>query len=662
MAAKDDFLRALHEAQAGIATTEEWHTLDAQGLLLRRYYRPLVALAQWVGKNGNTQALALLLEESTRFVDRFLPLPEQYACALRLLEAWERLASGYGDSLAAQGLARARETMVKLSQATPVRLVGIGDCLLSDVRTFLRLEAAARGVAAQMGHLYLSAVASGEFDPAEALSYTEQQHAELVAISFFTYDGIPAYRLLREGRQEFLNLALDQVRRFLDTWRARDARPLLLHGVCGLPLVRRRELLRWLPPLSPRMADTIARLDAALHELSQAYERVLWVDERALAQTVGLRQANEFVADEGVFAEAFFHVRRFGAVVASHYAEVLDAFVRARGLKVIAVDFDNTLWQGVMAEGEVKHWYERQERLKRLREGGILLVALSKNDPERIRWDEMRLKPEDFVALRIGWDLKPTVLPELAQQLNLGLDAFAFIDDNPTERGLMQQHCPQVRVWDATDPFVWRMLEWLEQFPAVSRTEEARQRTEMYRAQVDRQRALASANGPDSEAMLRALELVLEIHPMRPDELARVHELAQRTNQFNTTTIRYREAELTDPKRRVWVGYLRDRFGSHGLVLVAVLRPEGEGWCIEDVIMSCRAMGFGAETTFLAHIAEALGRPALHGEFRPTERNAPAASYFARCGFEERTPGHWVLAAGNKVQGGMPWIRVEMQR
>jgi FkbH-like protein len=98
-----------------------------------------------------------------------------------------------------------------------------------------------------------------------------------------------------------------------------------------------------------------------------------------------------------------------------------------------------------MAEGPVRHYRDRQALLKRLQEGGILLVAVSKNDPQAIRWNEMVLQPEDFAVLAIGWELKPTTLAEIAAQLNLGLDAFVFLDDNPTERGLVASHLPQVR-------------------------------------------------------------------------------------------------------------------------------------------------------------------------------------------------------------------------
>jgi HAD superfamily phosphatase (TIGR01681 family) len=182
-----------------------------------------------------------------------------------------------------------------------------------------------------------------------------------------------------------------------------------------------------------------------LREIAAQLPHVWFVDEIAVAQRLGYRVANRPIVTGQPFVEALFHRRRFGFGLAETYLEVVRAYDRLRGVKVIAVDFDNTLWDGVMAEGPVRHYRDRQALLKRLQEGGILLVAVSKNDPQAIRWNEMVLQPEDFAVLAIGWELKPTTLAEIAAQLNLGLDAFVFLDDNPTERGLVASHLPQVR-------------------------------------------------------------------------------------------------------------------------------------------------------------------------------------------------------------------------
>ncbi len=641
--------------QAEVAVTEEWRNFSPEELD-RRYYRPLVALAAQAADPKEEIAAALFLEEAHCFIDRFLPSETRLERALELLRTWQEEAKRLG-SPAAEGIARV------LPWVTPgeklVHIAAAGDCLMTDIRTFLRPLAAREGIGVSMDCLYLSAAADGTFPPDEFVRFAQQQKADLLAVSPFTYDGLPIYRLLRAGEWALLPQALDEVRRFVSELRALDERPLLLHGVSGLPLPRWRAHLPWDSWALPRdwrhLCDV---LNGGLRALAAEWPHIWFVDEWAVAAQMGWRQANAPVVAGRQFADALFHRRCFGFGVAQAYGKVVRAFTRLRGIKVIAVDFDNTLWEGVMAEGPVRHYRERQQLLKRLQEGGIVLVALSKNDPQTIRWEEMVLQPDDFAVHAIGWELKPTTLAEIAQQLNLGLDAFHFIDDNPTERGLVASHLPQVRVWDACDPETWEMLAILPALPWWSQTEEARQRTAMYRAQLKRQEAVrAYGEAGGDRAVLEALGLTLTVHPMQERERSRVHELVNRTNQFNTTTIRYRPEELADPSRQVWVGSLRDRYGEYGLVLVAVLRGLSTGEVeIEDFVMSCRAMGYGAETTFLAALWERLGKPAMVGRFIPTERNAPAATFFARCGFVEEQPGEWRLPTGKAPEAPAPWI------
>lgn len=656
--------------QQAIATTDEWTHFSPEQLQ-KRYYKPLIRLAKSAAGNNHEAEGALLLEEAHRFVDRFLPVAEQRALVQKLLTAWRDAAAATRPS-AARGIDRVLGWLAAAESARhALTLVGTGDCLLTDIRAFLQPLAAQRGIGLTMTSLYLSAVSDGSYPVDEIVRFAEAQHAQLLAISLFSYHGMAVYRLLRAGEARFLPQALEQAERCLATLRQATEIPVLLHGVSGLPLTGWRTRLPQtlaerlpIPPFTQAQREILTALDTGLRQLADQYDHCWFIDETAIARSLGLWNATRYVANGPAFRHALFHRRRFGEGLARAYLEVVEAYVTLQGVKVLAVDFDDTLWKGVMAEGAVRHYRERQELLRRLREHGIVLVALSKNDPAKIRWEEMALKPDDFVACEIGWDLKPAVLAELAQRLNLGLENFIFIDDNPTERELMQQALPQVRVLDATDAHTWRLLTILPALPWCSQTKEARERTALYQAQLARQQATATyGSGQTRDAvMFAALQLQMTIHPMRPAELSRVHELVNRTNQFNTTTIRYSETDLRNPARQVWVGYLRDRFGDYGLVLVAVLLPQPDGsMLVEDFLMSCRAMGYGAETTFLAALHERLGRPAWCGRFVPTEKNAPAASFFARCGFTEKETGVWVLPSETSPIDPASWIQLTFE-
>ena len=170
------------------------------------------------------------------------------------------------------------------------------------------------------------------------------------------------------------------------------------------------------------------------------------------------------------FEGAYVHHSRFGDVLADVYERTLTAHALLGRAKALLVDLDNTLWEGVMADGPVRHHRDRQRQLKRLREAGVLLVALSKNDPGSIRWDELSLDPEDFVLHQINWRPKPDNVSEAITALDLAPEAFVLLDDNPAERALVCENVPGVRALDPTDPLADEALaQWLE-FPSTRQT------------------------------------------------------------------------------------------------------------------------------------------------------------------------------------------------
>src|SRR5450631_1622739 len=122
--------------------------------------------------------------------------------------------------------------------------------------------------------------------------------------------------------------------------------------------------------------------------------------------------------------------------------------------KVIAVDADNTLWRGVVGESGAAgvqvnaEWRALQERLRQLKAQGMLLALVSKNEEtdvaEVFRRKDMALRREDFVAWKVNWNRKSENLASLAKELELGLDSFIFLDDNPVECAEVAGHLPQV--------------------------------------------------------------------------------------------------------------------------------------------------------------------------------------------------------------------------
>jgi FkbH-like protein len=569
-------------------------------------------------------------------------------------------------------LAAIHAPLVEAASKDAIKLLAVGDCVLNEVRVFLRSRAAVKTISLDVRNVYFSAAMGKELSASDVEGAMADTRYDVVAFSFFTYEGLPPYTaLLREADQlsaeqieARVQSLLSLVEQYLTKLRADTDAPFLLHNVSGLPLTRYRKYLPFLATLSRGRRAVVDQLNQGLRQMADGIPNVLLLDEHAAANRFGVRKATQPAVPRRMLRGALFHTARFGEPLADAYLEVLASFRDLRKAKVLFLDFDNTLWDGVMADGIVRHRIEAQRLLRKLKDAGMLLVALSKNDPKNVRWDEMILKPEDFVSLKISWNLKVQSLKEAAVDLDLGLDSFVVIDDSAQERDFITSQLPTVKALDSLDPATWASLERLLRFPNTKETEESRARTQMYRAQAERRREQAEATDVDYPSMMATLGLRLRFGKATVRDLERLAELVQRTNQFNTTTQRYTKNELAafinSAERGVYVADVTDKFGSFGLVATIIVKRSADELTIDSFVMSCRAMGFGLEQGFLRLVLDAES-PArrIVGRFIPSDRNEPSARVFVDNGFRAVDETNWELTSAEHKPTIPAWIQVE---
>ena len=307
--------------------------------------------------------------------------------------------------------------------------------------------------------------------------------------------------------------------------------------------------------------------------------------------------------------------------------------------KCVIFDLDNTLWDGVLLEGDVVLRGSVRALFETLDARGILLSAVSKNAPDdamaKLRafgLDEYLLHPQ------IGWGPKSDGVRRIAQSLDIGTDTFLFVDDNPFERAEVERAVPGVETLPDT------ALATLADHPRLQGavTEESRRRRLMYREAGARQ-AAAAAYGSDYVDFLRSCEIGVEIRPPAPADRQRIAELVQRTNQLNFSGRKYPEEEvaaiLADPSREKYVVACRDRFGDYGIVGFCLARVERDRVLVEDLMLSCRVQGKFIEQALFDHLARRPGWSAASIEvnFHATARNGAARAVLESLGFEEAT-------------------------
>jgi FkbH-like protein len=248
----------------------------------------------------------------------------------------------------------------------------------------------------------------------------------------------------------------------------------------------------------------------------------------------------------------------------------------------------------------------------------------------------MVLRKKDFAAWRINWKDKAGNLMELAEELNLGLDSFVFLDDSPQEREQVRQMLPQVFTPELpTSPSeLAPFLASLNRFEVASLGREDTERTQSYQAERGRKEARELIG--DVENWLRSLEIEVRASPLRRETLARVAQLLNKTNQFNLSLRRMDEesfwAWANDPDNSVFVFQVSDRFGDSGLTGMASLSKVGNDARIVDFVMSCRVMGKKVEEALLAYMcsqARANGADRILASAINGPRNAPVREFFA---------------------------------
>lgn len=348
-------------------------------------------------------------------------------------------------------------------------------------------------------------------------------------------------------------------------------------------------------------------------------------------------------------------------LLASRLVQTLAALLHPSA-KVIVVDLDNTLWGGVLGEdgpGGIKLgddypgsiYKDVQALLLGLKRKGFLLAIASKNNEDIVLevlrdHPEMLLREDDFTAILANWDPKPVNVRQLAETLNLGLDSFVFIDDNPVERAAMRSELPMVQVVELPkDPIGYR--EAILALPSLDKPRvlsEDLAKTAMYQQEVKR-KTFQQTSGDGLEDFLAGLEMRAEVGLLNETTAERVHQLIGKTNQFNLTTRRHtlqqvQEFAQSKSSAVAWLR-LRDRFGDMGLVVVGIVKLVDQGIAeIDTFLMSCRVMGRKVEDAFLAYLVEQakhLGAKQVRGIFVQTAKNKPVESFYRERGFVEES-------------------------
>lgn len=411
----------------------------------------------------------------------------------------------------------------------------------------------------------------------------------------------------------------------------------------------------------------VTRLNARLYEYAQGHENFYINDINYQSADYGLREWSD---------PFYWHMYKYALcldaipTLAFNVANIIKSLF-GKNKKALALDLDNTLWGGVVGDDGVEGieigqdtsmgqvYAEFQSYLKALREQGILLNIVSKNERENamagLAHPQMVLKSEDFISIKANWEPKSANIVQMAQELTLLPESFVFVDDNPAEREIVRQQVPGVAipVMDKVEHYI-TAIDRAGYFETTAFSSDDLKRSDMYKENV--RRAELQSSFADYAEYLRSLDMTAEISEFAPVYMARIAQLTNKSNQYNLTTRRCTQEEVEamaeSDEYITLYGKLTDCFGDNGVVAVTAAKLDGDACDILLWLMSCRVLKRDMEFAMmdeLVRLCREKGVKTLRGYYYPTAKNGMVRDFYEKQGFDklsEKPDGSsaWTLA------------------
>lgn len=493
---------------------------------------------------------------------------------------------------------------------------------------------------------------------------------------------ITNYPMLSNTSREIDNLLHQEYQKFVEVWES-------LAKKYNCPIIQNNFEYPFYRLLGNKDAtdihgktNFITRLNLEFAKYAEAHENFFINDINYQSASYGLEKWSD---------QFYWHMYKYALAVpaiptlAFNVANIIKS-IYGKNKKGVVLDLDNTLWGGIVgddgvdnikigqetSEGQV--YSEFQTYIKELKQMGIILNINSKNDYENaisgLNHPDGILKPDDFIVIKANWNPKSKNMLEISNELNLGVDSLIFIDDNPAERAIINQHIPSVKTPEMKTPETYiSTIDKSGFFEVTNISKDDLKKTEMYRENIERNKIMTSFENYDD--YLKSLEMRAKIEEFIPLYMSRIAQLTNKSNQFNLTTKRYTQSEIeevaADDNYLTLYGKLEDIFGDNGVISVVIGHINKSVLDIDLWIMSCRVLKRDVEKAMMdTLVKKALekGIKEIHGYYYPTAKNNMVRNFYELQGFtkikeDEDGNTEWKLDINENYKPKNKFIRVE---
>lgn len=391
-----------------------------------------------------------------------------------------------------------------------------------------------------------------------------------------------------------------------------------------------------------------------LHLETQKRQNIILVDIEKVLANLSVSNSIDyryFYSSKALFTIDFLKVY-------SEFILPIPLSLNGKSKKALIFDCDNTLWKGILGEDGPTNigvsssqkgstpFEEIQTLAKAKSNEGIIIGLCSKNNLEDVNevlesHQGMILKNQDITIKMVNWKDKVSNLTELAKKLNIGIDSLVFIDDSDFEINFVRENlagitCMQVPTKLSEYPIKFR--KYLNYFFNVSSTQEDLKRVSLYKTQEQREAGKSSFS--NLENYLKSLKMEIDLLIDEPSSVSRMSQMTQKTNQFNLTTKRYTENEITQfinsDKKLIIAIAVKDKYGESGITGLSIVNIDKEIANLDTFLMSCRIIGRNIEYAFFNQLISLLKRRAIktiRAKYTKTLKNEQVRNFYEKLGF-----------------------------
>lgn len=316
--------------------------------------------------------------------------------------------------------------------------------------------------------------------------------------------------------------------------------------------------------------------------------------------------------------------------------------------KVIILDCDNTLWNGIVGEDGISNikcdsnadgiiYSNFQKFLKQKKEEGFLLCLCSKNNEEDVKKVflelDLPLQWDDFIIKKVNWDNKQTNILDIKNELNVGIDSLIFVDDNDFELNFISTKYSEIRCLKFENKFDV-FIKLIDDFSFKRKliTKEDVQKTAFYEAENKRKKTELNVNSLDE--YVESLDIKFEMKINDIENFDRLSQLTEKTNQFNLNKQYYSVNQLLkyiENKNLIFSLIVKDKYSDYGIVGLILTEVKNDKAVIKNYLLSCRVLGRKIEYVFFEMVTKEIKRLGIVIEnviLFKTEKNIPAQNFY----------------------------------